>query len=105
MTIREYIIRRARLGALAAMGSTLISALLVRFALPESYGYDARMACVIAAVLVFLLVRLVMAWTTRCPRCRHSLFSLALGLSTSRKRLERCPSCGVDFGERMSNSR
>jgi DNA-directed RNA polymerase subunit RPC12/RpoP len=101
MTIREYIIRRARLGALVAMGCTLIGALLVRFALPPSYGYDERMACVVAAILVFLLVRFAMAWTTRCPRCRHSLFFLALGLSTSRRRLERCSKCGQDFGERM----
>jgi hypothetical protein len=101
MTIREHITRRARLGALVAMSATLICALLVRFALPQSYGYDVRMTCVVAAVLVFLLVRLTMAWTVRCPRCRHSLFLLALGLSTSRRRLERCSSCGQDFGEPM----
>jgi hypothetical protein len=100
MTVRGYILRRARLGALAAMIGALSGALLARFVLPPTDQYE-RLAGVLAAFTLFLAVRLSIAWTTHCPRCRRSLFRAALGLFNADKHLERCPRCGLDFDEPM----
>jgi hypothetical protein len=101
MTVRDYILRRARLGALAAMTGALAGALLVRFALPMA-NQGERLAASLAAITLFLAIRFSIAWTTRCPRCRLSLFRGALGLLNADRYLDRCPRCELDFDEQMS---
>jgi hypothetical protein len=100
MTVRDYILRRARLGALAAMSGALAGAVLVRFALPVA-NQGERLAAILAAIALFLAIRFSIAWTTRCPRCRLSLFRAALGLFNADGYLNRCPRCGLDFDEPM----
>jgi rRNA maturation endonuclease Nob1 len=100
MTVRDYILRRARLGALAAMTGALAGAFLVRFALPMA-NQGERLAVSLAAIALFLAIRFSIAWMTRCPQCRLSLFRAALGLFNADRYLDRCPRCGLDFDEPM----
>jgi rRNA maturation endonuclease Nob1 len=100
MTVRDYILRRARLGALAAMTGALAGVFLVRFAFPMAKQGE-RLVVSLSAIALFLAIRFSIAWMTRCPRCRLSLFRAALGLFNADRYLDRCPRCGLDFDEPM----
>jgi hypothetical protein len=103
MTIREYVVRRARFvqgfswfWAIALLGMAMYHPTLIRT--PDK-------AWILAIVVAVLSIDWVVGFTTNCPRCNRSLRSLVSKVSAAwgNKTIGSCPHCGVSLDEPLEN--
>jgi hypothetical protein len=98
MTIREYIQRRVRLLRIMSFGWVLL--LITLFFLSPRRIKSFGVAWILLAYVTMLTARYVIAWQTKCPRCRRSLRQFTLSPITPHFGFsDSCPHCGVSLDE------